>query len=90
LDGFAVPGHEYLPPVHPAYNSEISPYRYNVTKAKELLRLAGYVFPEPFAEIPPEFYFMLFVAGVIVLLVTVLVYLQVRRHRPGIFTTSDR
>jgi len=54
------------------------------------LLILHYVFPEPFAGIPTEFYFMLFVAGVIVLFVTALVYLQVRRHRPGIFTNTDR
>jgi ABC-type transport system substrate-binding protein len=86
FDGYAVAGHEYIPLVLPAYNSQTPPYRFDVAKAKDLLRMAGYDVPDSYLRIPPEFYLILFGIGVIVVLLTILVYLQWRRHRPGIIT----
>ena len=84
LDGFAVAGHEYLPPILPAFITEIEPYRYDPAKARELLRMAGYHVPEPttpIPTIPPEVFIILIGVTVIIVQVIILGFLQLRRHR---------
>jgi ABC-type transport system substrate-binding protein len=84
LEGFAVAGYEYMPPILPAFNSEIEPYRYDPAKARELLRMAGYHVPEPttpIPTIPPEVFIILFGVIVIIVQVVILGFLQLRHRR---------
>jgi ABC-type transport system substrate-binding protein len=75
LDGFGVPGNEYMPPALAAYNWDITPYRYDVEEAKNLLRMAGYVIPETIPPPPIALYAAVGVAVTAVVIAVIAIYL---------------
>ena len=79
LDGFGVPGNEYMPPGLAAYNTDITPYQYNVEEAKNLLRMAGYVIPETPILPPIALYAAVGVAVSAVVIAVIAIYLWRRK-----------
>ena len=79
LDGFGVPGHEYMPPGLAAFETATTPYRYDVEQAKALLRMAGYVIPEVPVLPPIALYAAVGVAVSAVVIAVIAIYLWRRK-----------
>jgi ABC-type transport system substrate-binding protein len=79
LDGFGVPGNEYMPPSLAAFNDDIEPYRYDTEEAKRLLRLAGYEIPEFIPPPPIALYAAVGVAVTAIVIAVIAIYLWRKR-----------
>lgn len=75
LDGFGVPGNEYMPPSLAAYNWDITAYRYNVPEAIRLLELAGYTVPTVLPVPPIALYAAIGVAVAAIVIAVIAIYL---------------
>ncbi len=79
LDGYGVPGNEYMPPSLAAFNDDITPYRYDTEEAKRLLRDAGYEIPEFIPPPPIALYAAIGVAVTAIVIAVIAIYLWRKR-----------